>query len=303
MRLATKTLSAIDSAIDADQGSSFRGLLKKHMMMADDPFRQGEPSFRSHLGASMIGRDCARELWYNFHWAVKPHFEGRILRLFNRGHLEEPRFLAMLEMIDCQVFAVTEDGGQFRMQDHNGHFGSAIDGVAIGIPDLPPNTPCLTEYKTSNEKGFKKLVKSGVIECKYEHFVQMQIYMQKMGLLYAIYMCVNKNDDDLYAEIIEYDERVANQYIQRAFQIIYTTEPPPKINSSPSWFACSFCDYKQVCHFSAPVEENCRTCFQSSPSEHENRWICALDSRLLSKDDQEAGCGLYCADKCFHNKV
>ena len=46
-------------------------------------------SSRAHLGASMIGRECNRALWYGFRWATVPNFPGRVLRLFKRGHDEE----------------------------------------------------------------------------------------------------------------------------------------------------------------------------------------------------------------------
>ena len=61
-------------------------------------------SFRDHLGGSMIGRPCDRELWYGFRHAARPNFDGRMLRLFNRGHLEEPRFVKSLESIGATVY-------------------------------------------------------------------------------------------------------------------------------------------------------------------------------------------------------
>lgn len=63
----------------------------------------GENDFRDHLGGSMIGRKCDREIWYGFRHARKPTFDGRMLRLFGRGHLEEPRFVGYLKLIGCEV--------------------------------------------------------------------------------------------------------------------------------------------------------------------------------------------------------
>lgn len=61
-------------------------------------------SFRDHLGGSMIGRACEREIWYGFRHASRPDFDGRMLRLFGRGHLEEPRFVKYLEMLGATVY-------------------------------------------------------------------------------------------------------------------------------------------------------------------------------------------------------
>ena len=44
---------------------------------------------RGRLGASIIGRPCARQLWYSFRNLFDRTFSGRILRLFETGHLEE----------------------------------------------------------------------------------------------------------------------------------------------------------------------------------------------------------------------
>lgn len=58
---------------------------------------------RKHLGASLIGRECERELWYTFRWVKHKQFDGRMLRLFQRGHLEEARFIDYLQGIGCEV--------------------------------------------------------------------------------------------------------------------------------------------------------------------------------------------------------
>ena len=47
---------------------------------------------RWHLGASLIGRECKRYLWYVFRWCLHEKTTGRQQRLFNRGHREEERF-------------------------------------------------------------------------------------------------------------------------------------------------------------------------------------------------------------------
>src|SRR6266540_1462894 len=119
---AVKTLEAINAALEKDQGARFRGLLHEAMREAvdlkSDAFRDEEDAFRSHLGASMIGRECARELWYAFRWATARREGGRMVRLFNRGHLEEPRFVALLRMIGCAVWQYDENKKQFRVAAH-----------------------------------------------------------------------------------------------------------------------------------------------------------------------------------------
>lgn len=292
MRRANKTLEAINNAIEKDGGAVFRQLSKKYLPLMDDAYRGEEKPFRRHLGVSMIGRECTRELWYNFRWASKPSFEPRILRLFNRGHLEEARFLAMLEMIGLQIWHGPEDGGQFKLQGVGGHFGSALDGIALGIPDIP-DIPCLLEFKTSSDKEFRKVVAKGAKETKWTHFVQMQVCMAAYSLPAALYMVVNKNDDDLHAEILDLDESVANQYNERAESIIISPDPPRKISNTPSWYQCKQCDHSKVCHFNLKAERTCRSCISSEACPINGAWYCHSFGKELSMETQLEGCPSY----------
>lgn len=303
-RIATQTLATIAAALERDQGASFRQHLRHLMPLAEDAYRGEEDPFRSHLGASIIGRECARELWYSFHWTTAPSFEGRILRLFNRGHLEEPRMVALLQMIGCTVWQFDEEGNQFRVAGYKGHFGGGMDGVLLGIPELP-DEPVLGEFKTHNDKSFQKLKGDGVRESKFEHYVQMQTYMGKNGFRWGLYMAVNKNDDELYAELIPFDQVTYDRFQERSVMIIDAVEPPARINNSPGWYKCKFCDFSPVCHGAAQPDKNCRTCRWSTPVDG-GKWICENpivlakaeaqgweDPIELDKDAQLKGCEDY----------
>lgn len=301
--LASETLKLIDETIAGDQGASFRGWLGKVIPFMDDAYRTDDFPFRSHMGASLIGNECARAIWYGFRWATRPHFDGRLLRLFNRGHLEEARFIAMLLMIGVQVYQQDENGKQFRISDAGGHFGGSGDGVAIGIPDLPEGTAALLEFKTSSTKYFAKLKKDGVRAAKFEHYVQMQTYMRKMGLPAALYMCVNKDNDELYGEIVMFDAKVADEFINRGVRLVFMDEAPTRISESPGWFECKWCDHRSVCHMDKAPEQNCRTCKHSVVVE-DGTWRCTVGGEEgliggeqygdpLSKEQQFNGCGNY----------
>jgi hypothetical protein len=330
--LATRTLRAFDQAVAFDQGNAFRmweGRVLPHM---GDAYRQDNDLFRTHMGASGIGRDCARAVWYDFNWATAKRAEARMLRLWNRGHLEEARFIALLLTIGCTVIQQDENGRQFKISELGGHYGGSGDGMADGIPDLSPTTRALTEFKTHNDKSFKKLAGDnwgdvhaaivadkplpkfegeGVRAAKFEHYVQMQQYMRKMGLGVGVYFAVNKNDDHIYAEVIPLDAELADKFTHRAIQIVPMRDPPKRVNESPSWFKCKFCDHRAVCHYGAPPERNCRTCEWSVPRE-DGLWWCENKERQmkmlfgpspgvsnegenfsLSKQRQLEGCSFY----------
>lgn len=71
--------------------------------------REYDGGHRNHLGASLIGHDCKRYLWYIFRWAFRETYKdeashARMQRLFNRGHREEARFIEWLEGIGAEVY-------------------------------------------------------------------------------------------------------------------------------------------------------------------------------------------------------
>lgn len=293
VQIATKTLNAIETALRADQGNAYRLWLGRVLPHIGDAYRSDEGGPRTHLGASLIGRECARELWYGFRWySGEVKHDGRTLRLFNRGHLEEGRFIALLLMIGCEVYQQDAEGKQFRISDAGGHFGGSTDGVLRNVPDLAPDEYALTEFKTHGDKSFTQLKEQGVRASKFEHYVQMQVYMRKQALPVALYLAVNKNTDELYGEIVRLEPELADQFIDRGRVLVFLPTPPARINESPSFYKCRFCDHKQVCHSrkTAPAK-SCRTCVNGIPRE-DGLWHCAarLDA-VLDKAAQVAACG------------
>jgi len=320
--LASKTLQAIDSAICADGGNAFRmwqGRVFPHM---EDAYRENEDGYRSHLGASVIGGKCTRSIWYAWRWAFKrpprgkkgeptEHAESRMRRLWNRGHLEEARFISMLLMIGVQVYQQEADGKQYRIMNFGGHFSGSGDGILLNVPDLPAGVPCLAEFKTHSAKSFSDLCDFGVREAKPEHYAQMQEYMHHFGLLYALYMAVDKDTDALHAEILMYDRPVAEHFLERARQIIFvhTDAPPPRVRGgNPGYFQCKYlCDFTDVCYHTAQVDRNCRTC-EHVRFREDGTVRCGLreifnsptdNYGILTKEQQLAGCEHYRVGEAF----
>lgn len=299
-RVATQTMETIDAAIYKDQGQKFRGFLREHILDVDDAYDSSHHDrFRSHMGVSSSGRECARELWYSWRWAAPIAIGGRVLRLFNRGHLEEARFVAMLRLIGCNVWQAEEEGKQFRVSMFGGHYGSAIDGVVQGIPEMP-DVPLLAEFKTHNEKSFNKLSginskgeqkdpPEGVKKSKIEHYVQMVQYMKYFELDFGLYGAVHKDSDRLYFEIIPRDDECADHFIDRSKRIILTQDAPPKISDNANFWKCNYCDKKRVCHFDETPDFNCRTC-EASQARLDGTWYCRTHEIILDKERQLSGC-------------
>lgn len=234
---------------------------------------------RRYLGASAIGHHCDRKLWYDFRHCTDEDFSGRLYRLFNRGHREEATFVEELRAIGCEVHETDENGQQFGVVSVDGHFRGHTDGAAVGIPDAP-KTWHLLEFKTSSAKEFKKLEKDGVEKAKPVHYAQMQVYMYLTGLTRALYLVVNKDNDELYGERIEQDKGVGEGLIKKASRIIYASRPPERCTDRPDTFACKFCSAKSLCwnnsgsDSAVDIKElSCRQCAHSTPNK-EGSWTC-----------------------------
>ena len=244
--------------------------------------------FRSHLGASLIGKECERALWYDFRWTTKAKFPGRVLRLFETGHLAEARLVQNLRRTGATVLEVDpETGRQFRVQAHGGHFGGSLDGIALNLLEAPKTWHVL-EFKTHSAKSFADLAAKNVRQSKPQHFAQMQIYMSLIGLARAVYVAVNKDNDDLYIERVELDTAVSTRLLEKAQRVIFAATPLPRISDDPSWYQCRLCDHADVCHGKQAAEINCRTCLHATPID--GGWHCARHNKSLTEVDQRTAC-------------
>lgn len=247
--------------------------------------------YRSHLGASLIGRECPRELWYTFRWVGAPPKDGRLYRLFNRGHREEERFIEWLRGIGFTVETHDENGKQFRVAGVSDHFGGSRDGAALfpALWEIAQNK-VLLEFKTSGTgRKFTDVATEGVAVHKQDHYGQMSVYGRKSGITHAIYMIINKNDDDLHVEVVKLDWKLADQLEARAQHIIAAVEPPERISESRTFFKCKFCDYLGICHDGGTAAKNCRSCTFARPAENA-RWFCTGFNDVIPEDFVKTGC-------------
>lgn len=253
--------------------------------------QQQDGGNRAHLGASLIGRECHRALWYTFRWATRHHHSGRLLRLFDRGQQEESRFNADLRRIGCTVYEVDpQTGQQFTFSDIGGHFGGSMDSSVLGIPEAAKSWH-VCEMKTHGDKSFKDLVANKVEKSKPEHAAQMQCYMGWSGMERALYLSVNKNDDTLYTERLRFDADRFKQLLEKAKTIITRSDPLERMNDDPqTFYKCKWCDYQSLCTNEALPQVTCRTCAHATPElDGDARWSCARYNCDLSTETQRNG--------------
>ena len=256
---------------------------------------------RSHLGASLIGRECKRYLWYVFRWCLHEKTTGRQQRLFNRGHREEARFIEWLEGIGFKVWFENRDEGpnekgefpQYRISDVMGHFGGSLDGIAVLPERYGIAEPVLLEFKTNGTgAGFNKLADDGMPIAKPEHFAQTSTYGKKYNFRYCVYLNSNKNDDSLHIEVVKLNHNLGEQMIMKAEQIIMSETAPARLSDNPTFHKCGYCHMKEVCHKGAGVEVNCRSCAFARPVENAE-WFCEVHNGNIPKDFIAKACASY----------
>lgn len=247
---------------------------------------------RPHLGASLIGDECCRKLWYSFRWCVTPSFDGRLYRLFNTGHREELRIIEDLRNIGICVFDKEPDDGKQISYHEEGcpHYSGSVDGIGKNFPEAP-ETWHVIELKTSSKKLFDKLVKDGIEKAKPQHYAQIQTYMRWSKLKRAFYIVCCKDDDRLHSERIYYDKDFAEQLADKAKRIVFSDVPLERLGSTSNSFTCKWCDYIDICWGKKLPIVSCRTCAFATP-EVDGTWTCGRDGEkvVLSELKQKTGC-------------
>ncbi len=266
-------------------------VLQIHEDVDDFCKREFDEDARTHLGASIIGHDCKAYGWNTFRWLRQEDFSGRMLRLFNRGHEEERRFIRWLQGAGFDVIELDpETGKQFRIVGVDGHFGGSLDSlIKPPIKYQLPNLIWLGEFKTHNEKSFNELKKKGVMRSKPQHFRQMCSYGRAYRFEFGLYCAVNKNTDELYFEIVPLDYRQADDLFRKAEYIIRSKSQPPKIANTETFLTCKMCDFKGICHRGEKPTKNCRSCVNAIPLPNAE-WGCNHFQSVIPKDFIPKGC-------------
>ena len=204
--------------------------------------RSSQEKRRTYMGASILGEECDRKLYYSYKkpFTVK---DARIQRIFDMGNIIEDYLIKLLKDAGFTVYDVDKDGKQFGFED--GEIAGHSDGVIVGVPEL--DSPALLEFKSAKNSRFNEFKKNDVRTVSNNYFVQTQVYMQKLKLNYCLFIVMNKDTQELYMEIINYDKEIADIYITRGKDIARSTELPSRAYAKKTFFKCRFCDYSEEC--------------------------------------------------------
>jgi hypothetical protein len=246
----------------------------------------------TRVGASGIGEECLRAVWYSWRGYAKEEFDGRMLRLFRTGHLQEDRIVNDLKLAGYQVWEKDETTGeQWTYNDETGHFVAKLDGVIRGIEGAE-KTPHTLEIKTHSKKSFDEVVKYGVERSKQMHFDQMMSGMLFSGIHRALYVALCKDNEQYHVVRLVFDPTKGDALAAKISSIIRASMPPARISESDTYQGCRGCKMKGVCKEKAAPIRTCRSC-QHVEAIQGGVWMCGLLKNELTADDQLKACEHY----------
>lgn len=195
---------------------------------------------RDYIGASGIGAECLRQIWYEFKGFQAESVPTKTRRTWAIGRHLEGLILNWLEEAGIEIARTWDDLVSEGMPYFKGHLDSVWikKGKAFAI----------IEIKTAKDASFNIFVKKGLKAWNPQYYAQIQSYMGMSGIHSAYILVLNKDNSEIADELVTFDEVFYQQLRRKAFLIANIEAAPSKINDSPLWFQCKMCKYNKICH-------------------------------------------------------
>ena len=244
--------------MDFNASASLSGQLSALIDIGLQQARAGQTK-RLYLGASRLGVACERQLQFEYAQAPVDYgrdFQGRILRIFERGHLNEESMVTWLRGAGFDLRTHKANGEQYGFSVAEGRLQGHIDGVFVDGPDGFAY-PALWESKCLGAKSWRDVEKKGLAISKPVYAAQVAVYQAYLDLHEhpAIFTAVNADTMEIYAELIPFDAALAQRMSDRAVRVITATEAQEQLSRAyldPTHFECKFCSYAERCWRAAP---------------------------------------------------
>lgn len=195
---------------------------------------------RDYIGASTIGADCLRQIWYEFKGIQAMDVPTKMRRTWTIGRVLENTILDWLTEAGLDIARTWRDLEADDMPYFKGH----LDSVWI-----KKNEPyAILEIKTAKDASFVIFVKKGLKAWQPKYYAQIQTYMGMSKILRAYIVVLNKDTSEISDELVLFDELFYKELCEKASMISKAKTAPPKINASPLWYECKMCKFNKVCH-------------------------------------------------------
>lgn len=194
---------------------------------------------RDYIGASSIGSDCLRQIWYQFKGVKAEAVPTKFRRTWAIGKKLEGLVVEWLTHAGVKVEKTGKTYHAKNMPYFQGHF----DGIVI-----LGKKQSILEIKTAKDASFKIFVKKGVKVWNPQYYAQIQAYMGMSGIFSTYILALNKDNSDLSDELVLFDPVFYEKLLDKAKMIYGANVEPPRINGSALWFQCKMCKFNRTCH-------------------------------------------------------
>jgi hypothetical protein len=195
---------------------------------------------RDYIGASGIGAECLRQIWYEFTGVEAESVPTKTRRTWAIGrHLEA----LILQWLTEAGFDIDSSQAEFHSEGMP-YFKGHLDSVWMkkGKPFA------IIEIKTAKDASFNVFIKKGLRTWNPQYYAQLQSYMGMSGIHTAYILVLNKDSSDIADELVTFDKDFYERLRTKAEMIANAKVPPPRINASPLWYQCKMCKFNKVCH-------------------------------------------------------
>lgn len=195
---------------------------------------------RNYIGASTIGSDCFRQIWYEYKGFKGEKIPAKTRRTWAIGKRLEWLVLDWLEDCGIKFERIVKEFSSKRVPFFKGN----VDSASFKNGKIH----YVLEIKTAKDASFKVFVKNGLRLWQPRYYAQIQSYMGMSGANSASILVLNKDNSDLSDELVHFDEEYYKKLESKALMVSQFEKEPERINKSPLWYQCRMCKFNKVCH-------------------------------------------------------
>lgn len=197
---------------------------------------------RNYIGASNIGSDCLRQLWYQYKGYEGIPLTAKQRRTFEIGRRLEGMVIQLLRDAGLHIATIWYDLSDPELDYFQGH----VD--AVWCDKDSGEDKAIIEVKTAKDSSFKQFVNQGLKHWNKSYYAQLQAYMGMSEIFSAYILVLNKDNSDIFDELVTFDAEYYETLQFRARIIHEAKEAPCRVSNNPSWWLCKMCKFKEICH-------------------------------------------------------
>lgn len=253
---------------------------------------------RHYLGASQIGEECWRKLFYSFRKAAHRTFSAKGIKSIQDGYDQEDKTIERLRALPfLELINEEENGEQIGFKKIHDHFRGHCDGVIRGLRQAPL-TWHVFEHKSVNETKFKKLQKlieevgekKALEQWDEIYYAQAQIYMHCFNLKRHYTVVSTPGGRDHVSCRTNYKQKAAEILLNKAKTIIFDNWIlPAGISTKREFFKCKWCECSPLCHDKEIPLVNCKTCRYREPVK-DGQNMCQKNKKEIEDHLLDIGC-------------